>query len=156
MAKRHPNPRLVKLHRNYTVEDVAGLFGTHKNTVRGWLKVGLPTSDARRPMLILGQDLAAFLRRRRTKNKRAYKPGEMYCVRCRAPKMPAGDMADYLPETDKIGMLKGICPDCDCLINRRVSVAKLDLVRGRLDITFPQAPRQVSNSNRPTVNSDFR
>ena len=146
MSKRHPNPRLVKIHRSYTVEEVAGLFRIHKNTVRAWVKVGLPTSDDRRPMLILGQDLAAFLKARRTKNKRSCQPGEMYCLRCRAPKMPAGDMADYLSDAENLGMLKGFCPDCDCMMNRCVSKAKLDQVRGNLDIAFPQAQRRVSDS----------
>ena len=54
MSKRHPNPRLAKIHRNYTVEEVASLFGVHRNTVREWVKRGLPTSDDQRPMLILG------------------------------------------------------------------------------------------------------
>ena len=45
MAKRHPNYRLVKIHRSYTVEEAAGSLGVHKNTVREWVKVGLPTSD---------------------------------------------------------------------------------------------------------------
>ena len=63
MSKRHPNPRLAKIHRNYTVEEVASLFGVHRNTVREWVKRGLPTSDDRRPMLILGRDLVAFLQR---------------------------------------------------------------------------------------------
>ena len=39
---RRLNPRRVKIHRCYTVEEVAKLFGAHKNTVRGWLKAGLP------------------------------------------------------------------------------------------------------------------
>jgi hypothetical protein len=33
--------------------EVASLFGVHKNTVREWVKRGLPTNDDRRPMLIL-------------------------------------------------------------------------------------------------------
>ena len=37
----------------------------HKNTVRGWLKSGLETVDARRPTLVLGRKLSAFLHARR-------------------------------------------------------------------------------------------
>jgi hypothetical protein len=143
MAKRRPNYRQVKIHRSYTVEEIACLFGIHKNTVRAWVKAGLPTSDGKRPLLILGRDLAAYLQARRTKNKRTCQPGEMYCFRCRAPKTPAGDMADYLSDTDKLGMLKGFCPDCECMMNRRVSKAKLEQVCGKLVIAFPQAERRV-------------
>lgn len=156
MGTRHPNPRLAKIHRNYTVEDVASLFGVHRNTVREWVKRGLPTSDNKRPMLILGRDLAAFLQARRAKNKRTCQPGEIYCVRCRAPKAPAGDMADYQPVTETLGNLVAICPDCNSIMNRRVSMAKLGQVLGKMDITFPQALRHIVESNQPTVNSDLR
>lgn len=138
MRKRHPNHRLVKIHRNYSVEDVARLFGAHKNTVRAWLKDGLPTCDSRRPVLILGHDLAAYLKARRTKNKQPCRPGEIYCVRCRAPKTPAGSMADYKANTASLGNLIGICPDCEGLIYRRVNLSKLPQIRGNLDIRFTE------------------
>ena len=153
--KRHPNPRLVKIHRNYTVEEIASLFGVHRNTVRQWIKQGLPTSDQKRPFLILGRDLVAFLQARRAKNKRPCQPGEIYCVRCRAPKAPAGDMADYQIVTETLGNLIAICPDCNAIMNRRVSLAKLEQIRGRLDITMPQALRHIGESTQPSVNSDL-
>jgi hypothetical protein len=156
MGKRHPNPRLVKIHRSYTVEEIAKLFVIHKNTVRRWIKDGLATTDDKRPMLILGHVLAAFLQARRLKNKQTCKPGELYCVRCRAPKQPAGDMAEYSPITEKFGNLVGICPDCDAIMNRHVSLAKIGEVRGRMDISFPEALRQLDESANPTLNSDFR
>jgi hypothetical protein len=155
MRKRRPNYRLVKIHRSYTVEDIARLFGIHKNTVRAWVRVGLPTCDGKRPILILGRDLAAYLKARRTKNKRPCKPGEIYCVRCRAPKRPAGDMAEYQPNTATLGNLVGICPDCDSMIYRRASRAKLPEIQGNLDITFAEAQRRVSEIDCPIVNSDF-
>jgi len=155
MRKRRPNYRLVKTHRSYTVEEVARLFGTHKNTVRGWVKAGLPTCDSNRPMLILGCDLAAYLHARRTKNKRPCKLGEIYCVRCRAPKQPAGDMAEYLPITASLRNLIGICPDCEGMIYRRASLEKLPAIQGNLEITFSEAERQVSEIDPPIVNSDF-
>jgi hypothetical protein len=156
MGKRRPNYRQVKIHRSYTVEEIASLFGIHKNTVRAWVKAGLATSDTRRPTLILGRDLAAFIQVRRAKHKQPCQAGEFYCFRCRSPKAPAGSMADCLPVTDKIGHLQAICPDCYCLMNRRVSLAKLEDFHRILAITFTKAPEQVSNRIQPTVNSDLR
>jgi len=155
MHKRRPNHRLVKIHRSYTVEEAAMLFGNHKNTVRAWIKAGLPICDARRPTLILGQELALFLQSRRAKNKRPCTPGEVYCMRCRAPRIPAGGMAEYQPKTEILGNLVGICPQCEAMMYRRVSLAKLPQVRGNLDITIAQAERRVSESRTPTVNSDI-
>ena len=141
--KRHPNPRLAKIHRNYTVEEVATLFGIHRNTVREWVKRGLPTSDDKRPMLILGRDLISFLKERRAKNKRTCKPGEIYCVRCREPKAPAGDMADYEPQTEMLGNLVAICIDCEAIMNRRVNLRKLVDVSGDVEVTLPLAMRHI-------------
>ncbi|MGH7971906.1 MAG: helix-turn-helix domain-containing protein [Limisphaerales bacterium] len=155
MRKRRPNPRLVKIHRSYTVEEAARLFGIHKNTVREWIRTGLPTSDQKRPALILGCDLAAYLQARRRKHTRPCQPGEIYCVRCRAPKRPAGDMADCQPITETLGTLMGICPDCEAMIYRRASMAKLPAIQGTLNVTFAEAQRPLSESNAHTVNSDF-
>ena len=156
MRKRHPNHRLVKIHRSYTVEEIAELFAIHKNTVRRWVKSGLATSDNKRPMLIIGVDLAAFLKDRRMKNKRSCKPGELYCVRCRAPKSPAGNMAEYSPITEKFGNLVGICPECDSFMNKHVSLAKIAQIIGIIDISFPEEVRQLIERTNPTVNSDLK
>lgn len=156
MRKRHPNPRLAKIHRNYTVDEVAGLFGIHRNTVREWIKRGLPTSDGRRPLLILGRDLVAFLSARRMKNKRTCRPGEIYCVRCRAPQTAAGGMADYEPLTPSQGTLVGICPVCESMMYRRVNFAKLKEVSGNLEVCLTQGHRHIGESPQPFVNSDFK
>lgn len=146
MGKRRPNPRLVKIHRNYTVEEIANRFGVHKNTVRQWIKQSLPTSDNQRPMLVLGRDLAAFLHNKRRKNKRTCKPGEIYCVRCREPRIPAGGMADYQAVTETQGNLVGICPCCEIIIYRRINPTKLEQVRSQLTITIPQARQRINES----------
>lgn len=155
MGKRRPNPRLVKIHRSYTVEEAASLFSVHRNTVRHWIKQGLPAIDDKRPMLILGRNLTTFLQERRVRNKRPCQPGEIYCVRCRAPKKPAGGMADYQPLTTDLGNLVGICPDCESLLYRRVNPAKLEQVRGQLDVMIPVARLRIDGSSEPSVNSDF-
>jgi Helix-turn-helix domain len=83
------NPRRAKLHRSYTVEEVARLFGTHRNTVRNWLKAGLKAIDDHRPLMIQGQVLRAFLQARREGAKRPCAAGTLYCCKCRVPRPPA-------------------------------------------------------------------
>ena len=156
MGKRHPNHRLVKIHRSYTVEDVANLFSIHKNTVRRWVKSGLATCDEKRPMLILGHDLVEFLQARRVKNKQTCKPGELYCVRCRVPRPAAEDIAEYSPVSKKIGNLIAICPICDAIMNRRVSLAKIGEISGNIDITFPEDLQHIVKRVKATVNSDLK
>ena len=143
MAKRHPNHRLIKIHRNYSVGQVAGVLGHHKNTVRRWIKDGLSTIDGKRPTLILGRALIDFLKGHRARGKQPCGPGQLYCVRCHAPKSPAAGMVECQPVTEKIGNLTAICPDCNSMMNRRVSIAKLGEFLGRMDITFPQALRRI-------------
>jgi hypothetical protein len=134
-----PNPRLAKIHRNYTVEEIAKLFGIHKNTVRRWIKDGLPLVDSQRPSLVLGRDLAAYLNNKRASGKQSCQAGQMYCLKCRAPRYPAGHMADYMPITEKLGNLIGICPDCNLLMNRRVSLINNPGVLAMLDVNFIKA-----------------
>jgi hypothetical protein len=154
MGSRHPNPRLVKVHRNYSVEDISRLFGLHKNTVRNWLKEGLTAIDDRRPTLVLGWELSRFLRERRQKAKQTCGPGRIFCIACRAPKVPAGNMADCIRTSHSAGSLCGICPDCDRLIYRRINLARLDAIRGDLEITPKQARTRLRESAAPSVNCD--
>ena len=155
MKTRRPNYRLVKIHRSYTVEQIASLFGIHKHTVRNWMKKGLTTSDLKRPVLILGAVLSAFLKAKRLKNKQPCKPGEIFCLRCRLPRNPAGEMAEYQPTSATLGCLIGICPACGKFIYRRVNPTKLEQIRGKMNITFPIAQKHIVERTEPFVNTDL-
>ncbi len=154
MAKR-PNPNLAKIHRTYSVEDVANLFSVHKNTVRSWVKDGLATNDDKRPMLILGSELKQYLQTKRKSNKRKCLPFEIYCVRCRLPQLPAGNMVDYEPTNSRMGCLIGLCPTCNGIINKYFNFVTLEQIKGKLDITFPKALKHIYESSKPLLNSDF-
>jgi hypothetical protein len=144
---RRPNIRLIKIHRSYSVDEAALTLSVHKNTVRAWLKLGLLPIDGKRPVLINGLDLCSFLMAKREKGKQGCGIGHLYCVRCRAPKIPALGMVDYVPISPTAGNLRGICPNCDALIHRRVSLAQIPKIRGDLEIAFPEGEQRIKDSS---------
>jgi hypothetical protein len=154
MGSRNPNPRLAKIHRSYSVDDMARMFKVHKNTTRSWFGQGLAPIDGQRPTVVRGEEIRRFLAERRTRAKQACGPGRIYCLPCRAPKAPAGNMAECVVTGDATGTLRGICPDCDRMIYRRVNPRKIDLVRGRLDLTVRQAEARIEDTTKPNVNCD--
>jgi hypothetical protein len=137
------------------VEEAADLLGVHKNTVREWIKKGLPLCDGKRPALILGRVLAEFLKAQKSKNKRTCQSGEMYCLRCREPRKPVPDLLEYRATTDKVGNLKAFCSHCSALMNKRVSLLNLPLIQAQMGITFPQAQKHIGDSSQPSLNSDL-
>lgn len=149
-GKRRFDPRRAKIHHSYTVEEVARLYGVHKQTVRNWMKAGLPFLSERRPHLILGRELRAYLAAQRAKARRPCQAGELYCLRCRVPKRPAGDMLDYIPMSLVSGNFRGICPTCGAFIHRRVSLTQVEMVKGSCEVAYPHGQQRIANISSPS------
>jgi hypothetical protein len=145
------NYRRVKIHRNYEIAELAALIGAHRQTICRWIAAGLPTTEPRRPHLVRGIDFRAFMRAHEP-IKQHCQPGEFYCLGCRAPRRPAGEMAHYVPRTATRGALSGICPTCDKMIYRAMSIASIGQIGGGLDITFSKAERRLSDSSEALSN----
>jgi hypothetical protein len=156
MGTKHPNPYLVKIHRNYSVDEIARLLNVSKGTVRRWLKTALEAVEGPGMKIVRGRVLREFLQQRRKDAKRPCGPGFLYCLRCRMPKEPANRKAD-LVSTDyaRTGNLRGICPDCLALMYRRVNVERLDEVRGQLEIALPEALSRLGGTPSPSANGDL-
>ena len=143
MASRRHNPRLAKSLRSYTIADVATLYGVHRNTVRNWLADGLKAIDDKRPILINGGELNRHHAAKRASAKGHCGPGEIYCLACRAPRVPAGRMADYLPGLGGVGTVSAICPDCENVMTQRVNARRLSDLRAVVEVEFRPAPEPI-------------
>lgn len=130
--KKRLNPNLSKIHRSYTVEEVAELYGVHKKTVRNWIKNGLLVIDDVRPLLILGTDLRLFIRQKRKGNKRKCKPSEIYCLRCRAPRNVLPETAKFVQDVGGIGRVFALCSVCDSKVNKYFRWRGLEAIRQEL------------------------
>jgi hypothetical protein len=149
------NPRRIKIHRSYTVGEVARMLEAHKNTVRGWLRDGLKPIDQRRPVLIQGRQLASYVDARRKRRRQPCRPGELFCFRCRTPKAAAAGTADYQPVTPSTGNLMACCSDCGTRMFRRVSLRKLAAAAGDLQVMLPQAQQRLVEGADPSANCDL-
>jgi hypothetical protein len=137
MTKRNQNPRLAKVNRSYRVDEIAELYGTHKNTVLNWIKQGLPTLDNKRPLMIHGRALNTFHAKKRVKNKQPCQSDELYCMRCKIPKRPVEGLVEFKAINEKTGNLIGICPTCQTLMYRRISKAKIKQFLSLMDFSSP-------------------
>jgi hypothetical protein len=112
------------MHYSYTAGELAGLLSVHKNTISHWRRQGLKPIDDRRPVLFNGKAVRVFLEQRRDSAKRPCGDGELYCLRCRKPKRPAGGTAEIIRLPLGGGNLRGDCPDCQGVMYRRISDAQ--------------------------------
>jgi hypothetical protein len=142
MGSRRVNPYRVKVHRSYSVPELAVCCGVHKNTVRHWQQQGLEPIDRGRPLLFLGVTVRAFLFSRNASRKRPCPPGTLYCLRCREPRAPALGMVDYVPIQPGSGNLRAFCEHCMTTMHRRVSETDI----GRSCLAAPSKSRKVSQA----------
>jgi hypothetical protein len=141
------NTRLIRRDLSYTIQEVAGLFWLHPNAVRRWLKAGLRRIDNQKPHLIHGSDLINFLNERQLKRKRHCQPGEMFCFRCREPRLPAVGSATIDHINERKIMARGVCELCGTRMNRGALVERLAAVQQAFNVTAaPQRLEETSDA----------
>lgn len=155
MAQRRINPNAIKLHWTYDVSELAACCGVHKNTVRKWRQEGLAPIDERKPILFLGATVREYLKRRNAERKRPCGPGQLYCLRCRHPRPPALEMAEYVPITQSSGNVRAICAVCETLMPRRVALTTILLVMPGIDVQFAERALRLIGSTSPSLNCDM-
>lgn len=155
MATRRINPQRIKLHRSYTVPELAKRLDVHKGTVRLWRADGLKPIDSNRPAMFQGATVRAFLAKRNTSRKRPCRPGELYCFRCREPRQPAQGALDYLAATGVSGNLRAPCGTCGAIMHQRVRLADLAAKMPKLEIQIREAAPRIGDSRSPSLKCDF-
>ena len=123
-AKR-PDRRRVRIRRTYSVPEVATLLEVHEHTVRRWLKSGLGAIDGQTPTLIHGAELRRFLDTKAQSRKQKCAPDQMYCLSCRAPRLPTLGSVHIADHNEKTVRLVGTCCTCGVKICRAGSASRL-------------------------------
>lgn len=153
---RRINPRLAKLHRAYSVIELASTLGAHKHTVRRWIKRGLPTVDGLRPILILGSEFQSWWNKRRKAAKHPLQPRQFYCFGCRQPKEPAFGMAEYVATNAVTGNLRAECEACGVIMHRRSRLAAVATIMPNIKVQESEARSRLTERTHPSLNADYR
>lgn len=155
MAGHRLDRRRIKRHHSYTVDEAARAVGAARGTVRRWLDNGLPAIRDRKPFLILGDDLSAYMAGR-AQPKQACPPGTCYCVKCREARRPDGNMAEFIAINAHSGNLRALCPDCGSLMHRRTSYDQLATIRAFLDVAIVERQPRLNDSGHASTNEHLR
>lgn len=158
MARTRLNPRLVKLNRTHTIEEISRLYGLNRESVRRWVRSGeLVPIDEGRPILIAGATLREFLTTRRAAKKQPTPPGRLYCFGCRAPQTPALGMADFQPaQAQGTGNLRAICAVCGSIMNRRAQWAAVPSILPDVEVRVVGRERRIAERPSPSLNVAFK
>jgi hypothetical protein len=127
--KRTYNIRRIKATWPYSVQEIAELFGIHKNAVLRWLQDGLQANRDQRPFLIRGAELARFLTARQISKRRKCSTTEFYCFKCRDAREAYLRIADVAIESPTRLRVKALCAVCSTPINKVQSIRDLEKIQ---------------------------
>lgn len=101
------NRKGVSKHMAYTLKELTGRLNVGEKTILRWIDKGLLTvPGGKKPILILGDDLIEFLKKKDAK-KGKLKRNEFFCFACKEPK-PAKRASIKMLSDRKTGD----CRDC--------------------------------------------
>lgn len=157
MLKRKPKSdlRKIRLSRCYSIQEVAKLLGIDVNTVRTWIRLGLPVLESEKPILIPGDGLKNWLKVRAAARKQKCLPDEVYCLRCRRPRKAKTGSVVIAPRNSKTVVVQARCATCDARMNKTGSLAKISEIQISFGLkTVGQA--NLEGCDIPTVNQHLK
>ena len=123
-----------------------------KQAVWHWIKAGrLKALDGKRPYIIHGSDLAAFIIATTKARKFGGDRFEFACMKCRAPKLPKDGVVYTKPLNAYQVLVKGLCGDCGTQIRKFWTKADLPLLAEKYKIVTSENETLTETLN-PLVN----
>lgn len=154
MAKRIYPLNVIKYWYVYDLDEICKLYAPyrlHRQTVRRWIKEGLPTIDERKPTLIYGNHLKAFLGKHNKAHKCHTAFEQFFCMKCRDARCPYKKQIQ-LDLRNKCLQVKALCKECKSLMNKGY---KLDDLQKLKSIFYVVDVLELYDSTPPTVNTHF-
>ncbi len=156
------NPRLIKSHRAYSLEEVAEVYNKHVGTVQRWHREGMKVlDDHKRPILVMGYDVRTFLSGHVAKRRHPLAPGEFFCPRCRLARRPkpgtltATDAGRRMGREARQVYVYGVCEACGQKMIAFTSDKKIGFQFPDLAAKATEQAGSIIGGESPSVNVDL-
>ena len=135
------NPNLILSYRSYTVERLCTLYASkklHAQTIRRWVKFDKLEVVCKKPLLIYGESLKAFLYARNEGHKKTLKIDQLKCVKCKGFFTPKDKIITLY--RNKNGSLRatGYCTPCNHPSSRFYKKSDEPTLRKLFKVNDPQ------------------
>ena len=102
----------------YKVSEIAEELLVNERTLRDWITSGAPHQrDERNNLWVNGRLFAEWVQaQRKPKQPAQLTDNQAYCLRCKA--VAELTNPEIVPIKGKLINIKGVCPQCGCVINR--------------------------------------
>lgn len=124
---RRCNTRAARTHLIYTTNEVLELYGISSSTLTSWIKLGLPHVRGT-VNLFRGQDLNAFQRWFRQKNRRTLGLMDVLCVHCKEAHSALDNTYRILSDKTKCTHLVVRCPASGNEAYKIIASSDIDLI----------------------------
>lgn len=117
--------RLIKQNYTYSLDQIADMYGIDLATVRRWIRFeGLERLPKTRPYLVHSTALRKFLEKRQKSRKQKCRDQEIYCLKCRCPRIPRPGSGNVRPQPNECIRFLAACATCGCKINKVIKSAE--------------------------------
>lgn len=110
---RYYNYTLIESKRSYSSIKIQELLGINPQTIRGWIKEKRLECVNKKPILIYGAILKAFIKARNEKYKNTLGFKEMKCFKCRNISIPRDNQISIYHNKNGSIRVVGNCSNCD-------------------------------------------
>jgi hypothetical protein len=126
----------VRYWYSYELTEICTLFsdlGLHPQTVRKWIKSGLPTIDKGKPALIYGHDLILFLKMRNDASKCPTEFGQIYCFKCKDARHIFRNLISVKPKPNFLEV-QAVCRECKARMLQSYKLCSFPRLRNKFTL----------------------
>ena len=142
----------IKYWLCYDIDAICRLCGIHPKTALAWLKKGLEAIDNKKPILVYGYNLKAFLGNLNKLNKSSTSFEEMFCMKCKEPRSPLKKQIQLEQFEQKLLKTKAICQTCKTRMNKPYKLEDLPQLKRIFNVV---QLLELYDSKTPTSNTPF-